>query len=263
MQQFLQRLTLVLLATGLLTGCTAQAAPISTTYGQHISLQGGSNVQDLGGITTTTGRKIKTHRLIRSNQLAHLTKADTKILTNRYQVKVVADLRAHNEIQAAPDVELANATYNQDSVVTNNQVTSNTLQYYRDLVATPVARRGYTALFHQLLTNRSGALLYHCTYGKDRTGIATMLILSALGVSKKTILKNYLYSNVNLARRSRLAFKDPAKPNQSFKHVTATDLNAAYQEINHQYGSTTNFLRRLGLTPAKQHQLRQMYLTNR
>ncbi|WP_158610645.1 tyrosine-protein phosphatase [Lactiplantibacillus garii] len=261
MSRLFKPLAIILLAVGLLSGCTAEADPISGTYGQRINLKGASNTQDLGGIKTTSGQRIRSHRLIRSNQLAHLTKADVRTLTHRFHVTKVADLRSHDEIQTTPDVEMPGVTYYQDSVVADHQLPVTTKRYYQDLVATPIAVQGYATLFKQLLANHNGALLYHCTYGKDRTGVATMLILTALGVSKQTIVREYLRSNVNLAQGSRLTFKDPADPNQAFKRVTTGDLNAAYQEINHRYGSTTKFLRRLGVTSAKQQTLRRMYLT--
>ena len=57
-------------------------------------------------------------------------------------------------------------------------------------------KKGYRQLFEELLALPEGqSLLFHCTQGKDRTGVAAMLILSALGVDKETILADYMLTN--------------------------------------------------------------------
>ena len=59
--------------------------------------------------------------------------------------------------------------------------------------------------FLDLLLNTPGGFLFHCSAGKDRTGIGGALILYALGVEKKVILEDYLLSNksVELLARTR------------------------------------------------------------
>lgn len=67
------------------------------------------------------------------------------------------------------------------------------MKYYTDL--TPFKAR-YQPLFNQLLqTSSDSALLFHCTAGKDRTGIAAALILYALGVDEKKIMEDYTATN--------------------------------------------------------------------
>ncbi|MDT7013971.1 tyrosine-protein phosphatase [Levilactobacillus namurensis] len=259
-----------------LGGCaaeqTAPPAPKPTVnralYGQHVTLTGTSNTQDLGGIRTKTGQILKAHRLLRSDQLSELTQADRRRLTQKYQVRAIADLRSTAEIKDNPDVPIPHVTYHQDSVVTDNYNVRTTQQFYQGLVTDRVALRGYSAFFDQLLQRKTGATVFHCTYGKDRTGVGALLVLSALGVSRKTILQNYLYSNQNLAQDAHIQFKGQAnfagKSRRRVHHirrVKRANLEAVYQRINAQYGSMTHFLRRLGLTPAKQKQLQRLYLT--
>jgi hypothetical protein len=68
---------------------------------------------------------------------------------------------------------------------------------YKNIVlgaGTNNARTQYKKFFELLLAQNSGALLYHCSAGKDRTGVATALLLSALGVDRETVIKDYLLS---------------------------------------------------------------------
>ncbi|SMS14791.1 Protein tyrosine/serine phosphatase [Levilactobacillus zymae] len=254
-----------------LSGCAAQAGttkPIKSVVGTHITLQGPTNVQDLGGIRTKDGQTVRAHRLIRSSKLADYTTQDLRTLRVTYHLRSIVDFRSSREIQQTPDPRVAHATYHQDSVVANNYGQRTTKQFYQGLVSDPIALRGYRAFFNQLLRQKSGATLFHCTYGKDRTGIGAMLVLSALGVSRQTILREYLYANTNLARDPHIVFLNQRTPGkrakthlQRINAVTKGDLTAATQRIDQKYGSMTNFLKKLGLTPAKQTQLKRLYLT--
>ncbi|KRK93900.1 hypothetical protein FD25_GL001227 [Levilactobacillus acidifarinae DSM 19394] len=256
-----------------LSGCAAQAGTTNTkapksVVGTHVALQGPTNVQDLGGIRTKSGQTLRPHRLIRSSKLADYTAQDLKTLRVTYHLRSIVDFRSSREIQQTPDPRVVHTTYHQDSVVANSYGQRTTKQFYQGLVSDPIALRGYRAFFNQLLQQPAGATLFHCTYGKDRTGIGAMLVLSALGVSKQTILREYLYSNTYLARDPYVVFLNQRTPGkrakthlQRINAVTKGDLTAAYQRIDQKYGSMANFLKRLGLTPARQTQLKRLYLT--
>lgn len=248
----------------------AKPADNVALYGRHVTLAGASNVQDLGGIRTTDGRVLQAHRLLRADKFDHLTAADQKRLLKAYKLRAIVDFRSLKEVQKHPDVSLPGVTYRRDSVVTNNYGRRTTKQFYRGLVSDPVAIRGYRAFFDQLLKQRAGVTAFHCTYGKDRTGVAALLVLTALGVDKATIQANYLYSNQNLAQDPHVAFIGQfghrGKAQQDLHHVQKVkrgNLQVVYRQINRKYGSMDRFLKVLGMTPQKQTQLRQMYLTTR
>ena len=56
------------------------------------------------------------------------------------------------------------------------------------------AKTQYKKFFEILLDQNNGTILYHCSAGKDRTGVATALLLSALGVDRETVINDYLLS---------------------------------------------------------------------
>ena len=67
---------------------------------------------------------------------------------------------------------------------------------YVDFLFSERGKAAYRALFDCLLTLPEGcACLWHCTDGKDRTGVASMLILTALGAPRETVMKDYLLTN--------------------------------------------------------------------
>lgn len=254
-------------------------------YGTLIPLKGASNVQDLGGIKTTSGAVIKAHRIIRSNKMVNYTKHDVKVITGTYKLKTVVDFRSNNEIKSTPDVRIAGVKYIKDGVVKDSNFGGNSQadfakqlatmspnhmpEFYQGLVSDKISVKGYRVFFKQLLNQKSGSTLFHCTDGKDRTGIGAMLFLSAMGVSKKNIMKEYLRSNNNLAKDNKAAIAamdkvttdKTARANfRRLKAVKKAYLNAAYKTIDKKYGSTNNYLKKLGLTAQKKTQLRNMYL---
>lgn len=269
-------------------GIHANAASTANkaVYGTRIPLKGASNVQDLGGIKTKNGRTIKAHRIIRSNKMVGYTKGDVKTIRKTYKLKTVVDFRSNHEIKTTPDVKIAHVKYIKDGVVKDSNFGGNSQaefarqlavmspkhmpEFYQGLVSDKVSVKGYKVFFKQLLRQKTGSTLFHCTDGKDRTGIGAMLFLSAMGVSKKNIMKEYLRSNHNLAKENKLAISAMDKlttdkrARQNFRRLKAVKksyLNAAYQKINQRYGSVDNYLKKLGLTTQKKKQLQKMYLT--
>lgn len=266
---------------------TAVKASAQKIYGTPIHLTGTVNTHDLGGIVAKNGWHIKPKRLIRSAALAHLTKTDRWKLTKNVNVKVVCDFRPTGEIKVAKDAKLSGVAYRHDSVMADknfgvhttrqyanqlaNKQPNNMQLFYQKMVTSSHSIKAYRSFMNQLLKQKHGALLYHCTYGKDRTGIATMLILACLGVSKQTIMKNYLASNHDLKgtvhkeyqQLKRVTHNKRALANfKRSKSAKAAYLDAAYRAIDQRYGSMKHYQKAaLRLSNSDVHKLRMMYLT--
>ena len=116
------------------------------------------------------------------------------------------------------------------------------------------------------------ATLYHCTSGKDRTGVATALILSALNVDRGVINANYLESNTyrqatidaDLAKAKKYT-KDQKVLDilQDMESVKQPYLDAYFNELNAKYGSVNDYLHnQLGLTDQDIQTLQAKYLVN-
>lgn len=191
----------------------------------YIELIGQKNTRDLGGMMTSDGRRVKRHRLIRSGRITELTAADISVLLARYQVRTVVDFRAPKEISEHPDprwgiVEHYEVPVLGDTSLGFNQTntTGSTVldaltgmaeqpgfsakgymqEGYRKFINEGQARGAYKRFFSLLLEQKDGSLLYHCNGGKDRTGLATVFLLTALGVPWQEIYEDYLLTNVYL-----------------------------------------------------------------
>lgn len=254
----------------------------------HIKLQGASNARDLGGYINKNGQKIKAHRLIRSNGLSTLSKSDQKKLVKTYHVATDVDLRTIAEQEKSPDVKMKGVKLVKANVFKNfapfpdfskkNAADKMMEKPYHDAITTAQGRKAYKSLFHQLLKNpKNKAVLWHCSAGKDRAGMGTVLILSALNFNKKAIAQDYLKSNTYLVgtNKANLA-KQEAGWKAAGKDLTPTVvanfkatngvkmayLNTMYKAVNSKYGNMDNFLHKgLGLSNTQLKQLRANYLT--
>ena len=179
-----------------------------------LELEGGINFRELGGYLTEDGRKIKWHKLLRCGSMAQLTKNDVDYL-DQYGVRYIIDLRSPEESNYSPDKYPDKAQYFQDTVypfsfslfknlgiINNMRLGASNMDFgrqtYLQMLLDPHAQAAYRKMFNVLLENdkEGESVVFHCTAGKDRTGVAAFLILSALGVSEKQIVEDYLYTNL-------------------------------------------------------------------
>ena len=186
-------------------------------------LRGAPNARDLGGLPTMDGRKVRAGVLLRSGELAGITDADAHTLS-QYPLRTVIDFRTDLEREQKPDRVLAGVRYIHcpivqqaaagltreeqadpyGAVVAHAKTMAGKervfmCELYRGLVTREFSVDHYRQFFALLLAQTDGALLYHCTAGKDRVGVGTMLLLTALGVDWPVIVENYLITNERMA----------------------------------------------------------------
>ncbi|WP_421845906.1 tyrosine-protein phosphatase [Mycobacterium sp.] len=216
-------------------GCESSGGPSSgasledpESSGDVVAMEGALNTRAVAGFRIADGRAISPGILYRSSALTYLTDTDLAML-DRLNIQTVIDFRGPQEQAKHPDrlpveVNRVSSPVNQDEIDFNridellDQHRFSPQMYDRRKVDSfgPFYRMfalvnsygdpafipkltAYKAMFDQLLDpTRTGALLMHCTGGRDRTGIATAILLRTLGVSEKTIEANYLASNILL-----------------------------------------------------------------
>lgn len=164
------------------------------------------NKRDLGGLRTKDGLVIRNGCLIRS---AHLFQAEARDLEG---ISAVIDLRTPGERGEAPDQAHGRICYPlpifDDRTVGLSHEQGAEGQLMPDLaVLYPRLMMECAAAFRKVLMTimehdfSAGAILWHCTEGKDRCGMTSALILEALGVDRETIMADYLKTNeVNLQK---------------------------------------------------------------
>lgn len=237
-----------------------------------IQLQGASNFRDLGGYAGAGGRLVRWRQIYRSDHLGSLTPQDVAVL-DALRVSRVCDFRGVNE-RASAACRIAGATVHSlpieptivqrlsgllaaGEVVGEADTVLLMQQTYRGFVQGNTQR--FAALFGHLLES-GGPLVFHCTAGKDRTGFAAALLLSALGVARETIMQDYLLTNDHLRAGSGSHALPPPIASVLFR-VQEPFLAAAFEAVDEAHGSLDNYLARaLGVGPAERARLHQLYL---
>ena len=144
------------------------------------------------------------------------------------------------------------------------------MEMYPTLLFSPECQKAYAAFFRMLLDTEDGAVLYHCTQGKDRTGIASALLLAALGADRETIIADFDATNLIYAKDVRkyswkVRFwggkEEELGVVKAFLGANTDNFVRALDRIGSEYGSMEAFLAGpVGLHDTDINALRQRYL---
>jgi len=176
-----------------------------------LPFQGAFNFRDMGGYRTQDGRRVKWGALYRSGHLSEMTEQDLTYFAG-LNIGLVCDFRRKDEQDLAPNrlpgeasirvADIPIHTGSQESFIekfetgkTSREDMMGVMKEINAIYARSHAP-AFAAMFEQILAAPPGAVLIHCTAGKDRTGFGTALILWALGVDRETIMEDYLLSRV-------------------------------------------------------------------
>lgn len=262
-----------------------------------IGLEGVLNAREIGGLPLKNGKHVKFGRLLRAGRLSNLTDKDCYVLSNVWHVKKIIDLRNDWEISEHPDVELEGAEIQQIDLlsgklegISREDQGMNMIDYAimraKKLAQGDGARHLLTEMYGQMAENREcikklqdffdalqmpedGSVLWHCTSGKDRTGVTGALLLYVLGADMETIKEDYLYTNEQ-NREYREALLNEMKSNgadeaqlREMRILESVDwmyIQKFFETIKRIYGSVDAFLsEQIGMNEERIHMFREMY----
>ena len=241
---------------------------------RQIKLEGGSNFRDLGGYPAANKKHVKWGHIYRSADVSKLTDNDLATLSN-LQLTTVCDLRGPDELKTNPDrlptgINYINLPAGSEKVQSNlNYATMNRDSLMNSFYgATTHLKAKYKPMFEQLLVlPNDKSLMFHCTAGKDRTGMGAALILSALGVDKKYIVADYAATNVFWKDTREKMLQSMAKNDAAMTAMkpmlaaNPTYINTFFATIDKQYGSMDKFLEKeMELDKEDIKKLKKLYL---
>jgi protein-tyrosine phosphatase len=221
------------------------------------------NFRDLGGIPATDGRLIRNGLLFRSGDLSTLTDEDI-VVAEHLGLATVIDFRAPREVEKRPDKPIATvkefiALPIQDAAreVAERYFDANDalglenvlIGDYRRLITDHVQE--YRKFFEILSLTENLPLVFHCAAGKDRTGLASVLLLWSLGAGWSDIWKDYLDSNrftTPMMQKIIRKLTEKGKNGAILRpllEVRESYLNAALDQIEKSYGSMDHYLQKV------------------
>jgi protein-tyrosine phosphatase len=256
--------------------------PVMRTAERQIPLTQGSNFRDIGGYPAAGGKQVRYGLIYRSGATPVLTDADVARI-KALGLKNIVDLRSSEERLLAPTrltgIPYTAIDYSMLAMMGDRRNFTNGGDLYRNFPAflAPHLR----IVFDDLLAAK-GPIVYHCSAGQDRTGFATAMVLSALGVPRDVITADYHLSTADRKPEFELpkidaetAARNPvarmfaayqgnpgyATP-QPLKDKDGTAfLDSAFAEIEAKWGSVDHYLEKaIGLTKADRALLRATYL---
>ncbi len=226
---------------------------------------------------------IKHGLLSRGEALHHLSKKDKKMLLDECHLKTVIDLRTRQEHEEKPNKIIPGVNYIHLPIITMEEMGASSeeegkektaksqqlpdiFDYYRKMVS-PDKKEKWSQIFDILLNNNDGGIYFHCTVGKDRTGMVIAIILTALGIDKETIYKDYLLTNehpiipfkyklfaLSLKKEVRKGFWEYFKAHKEY-------LDTAFHFIDITYGNVDNFFKECcSLDEKKIYKLKEIFL---
>ena len=258
---------------------------------QLVGLTSAHNARQLGGYRI--GKKsVKENLLLRTAKISELSEADSILLCEKYKVQCVYDFRGKEESLSAPDVVPGKARYlslalsfsggeSQLNVKleSEEQMIGMLLQYaehpsvqamctsmYDIIFFEEASQEVYRQFFADLLTvdPEEGAVLWHCTQGKDRAGCASAMLLAALGADRELIMADFILSKDYydpMVSQIKIETEAQKKVINTLISANPEIFGATLDKVDAKYGSLRNYLTEcIGVTPEMMEVLRDRYL---
>lgn len=248
---------------------------------RFLSIEGGLNFRDFGGYETQDGRIVRRGVLFRSGSLSMIEGVGIRDF-ERLDIGLICDLRRTDEAERGPapvhpafdcrrhiPIAPGSNILLRESLEDRTQTAADRIAIMTQMMRDLVNDHGddYHTMFEVLLENDRGFLV-HCSAGKDRTGLAAILVLTALGVDLETVRNDYLLTNeaVSLRRlmNDRMRENHEGVDDESLDAITGVReeyLAAAMTEVRRGHGSLDNYLSSIGVGSPEREALRARFLT--
>lgn len=230
-----------------------------------IKLDGTFNTRELGGYETVDGKITKTRRYLRSDGLANITESDLDILHD-YGVKSVIDLRS--------DTETKKSSYNlkremkylnfplldqvQSSGFSMKDLPKSMGELYIRIME--MSKSTVANILKAMAKAGDSCVLFHCTAGKDRTGVTAMLLLKQVGVPNETIVADYAITEVYMEKVLRAQIEAEAgkgiKIPDDMILSKAYNMEMAIDHLEHTYGTVEDYMQHIGITLEEMNRLK-------
>ena len=259
------------------------------------------NARDLGGIKTRDGRTVRSGRLLRCGNLSRATEHDIARLVKEFALSDVVDFRFPAEAAKDPDRVIPGVRYtalstlpqkmidgfsqgrvNHDEQPTNEEFVQMLVRFATDPRAQHIGRQMYPLIltephsqeyygdFLRTVLQAKGGVVWHCSQGKDRAGLAAAFLLACLGVDRQGIIEDFNLSNEGFAAplamlsqkvRDMGGDQDALDFIQAMVGVSVKNFERGLNLIDEQFGSLESYItNQLGFSSAEQQALRDKYL---
>lgn len=235
---------------------------------RRLPLEGCANARDLGGYPIAGGFQTRWHRYVRADRLSNLADGDAAFL-RAYGVRLVLDLRSDREAEEHPDRPLGDdIAYRRITLMDFNAADAEETRRrlgegkitpgdaYKRILSN---KEGIAAALRACLeVPDAGCVLFHCTEGKDRTGVFSLLLLMLAGVDRQDCIGDYEVTCTHLLRKPY--YRDAYAHAGALRNMLGSQpqtIAAVYDELSATYGGAAGFLQACGLEAGEIERLRR------
>ena len=235
-----------------------------------LPIEGCVNFRDLGGYRNSQGHTVRWRRLFRSDALQDMTPSDAAYAMEELGIRLVVDLRNPDEAERdgkgpLPDLGVG---YTHHPLLlergfppfTGGDVVERLLSTYQWLIHNSGPR--VAAAVNAISEADGSAVVFHCSAGKDRTGLLAALMLEVLGVDAETIAADYLLTNQaveGILRRINVMQPDASPTTQSLA-AQPLAFQGFQDTLQGEYGGAESYLQRHGVSGQALERLRSNLL---
>ena len=234
---------------------------------RRLPLTGLNNCRELGGYAAGGGIT-KYGACLRSEVPSALTEDDIRFLKD-YGLTTVIDLRSSFETKHIPDVlasmpwveyinlpmfsEAAVAGANLDVHDRKKTPFDDSFAWRNEYIRFAGDHKDWVRRVLEAVSKAPGAVLYHCTTGKDRTGIISAMLLGLCGVAEEDIIADYAVSQIYLKEMYRtmthlLPEKDHGNIHHPFFSTAPANMEGLLEHIDREYGGCLPYLGACGVS---------------
>jgi len=246
-----------------------------------INLPGSLNFRDFGGYRTRIGGLVTRGKLFRCGSLARIPAENMSQLAEM-GITTLCDLRRHDEADLSPTENLPDSVNRfhlpiapgstemlRESFSDPSHTAADRIHYMtkmtRELVRDHQA--DYASMI-QLLLETSGGFVVHCSAGKDRTGLAAVVILGALGVPDETLVNDYLLTNqagelfafMGPRISERYGYEIDHESLMAVAGVRREYIEGTFAELEASFGGLAAYLETIGVSQEVKKTLRARYV---
>jgi len=237
-------------------------------------LSGSPNFRDVGGYLTKDGRVVRRGMVFRSGDSARLSGADAEAL-RALDIQLIIDMRSEKERLSSvsrwplgAETEVIETNIRADlrannqslSQILHDDPTPNGARHMMQVTyeILPDACGPSLEILFRHLANGKAPTLFHCTLGRDRTGVVAATLLKVLGVPDSTILADYMMTNERLdADATRKTAKEFLWASYGFEAnaemldivslVRQKNFETSLKFVADKYGSAESYLAAFGV----------------
>lgn len=228
----------------------------TASYNRRLPMEGAYNIRDLGGYPTEDGRTVRRGVFFRADGLHKLSQKDQDALLTR-GVRTIVDLRHNQELREAANVfkDSERVAYRNVSLINPAKSMNMNIRSLGDLYVDMLdnVQEALLQVFELLSAAPDESVLFHCSAGKDRTGVTAALLLDLAGVRHDVIVADYTMTAACLAplmQELRSGRPDvlSAEMYEKFLGAEPENMEMMLAHLTEKYGGSEQYLTSIGMS---------------